>query len=105
MKRIKHPGWLLEAVERLDGVMRLYRAGHIPQTLEVFMVRTPLLYALRSIYGTDLLTAWHLLLHAASDRLRWHVAGLKVWWYRDVRGMTEEQFMAHLDRRSFLTRS
>ena len=97
-RRIEHPDWLYEAVVRINSSVELYKAGSVPKSIEVFMVRTPLLYALRSIYGSDLSTAWHLLLLALGGRVRWRIMGVRCWWYLRVKGMTEEQFLSRYDK-------
>lgn len=78
---IAHPDWLAESERRISDSFRLYRSGHIPKSIDGWMLVVPLKHALRAIYGTDLRAAVALLLAAIAAPFNMLALRFRLWAY------------------------
>jgi hypothetical protein len=70
--------WFEDSMPRVESSFRLYRANRIPDSIEIFMVVTPLKHALRAAYGKgNLGVAWILLKEAVSERIEMSWIGFR----------------------------
>lgn len=69
----RNPKALQEAAKRVASVADLIDRGHVPDRIQAFMVETPILAALRAVYGGGNCTAVARFIASWTIRKLWDV--------------------------------